>query len=272
MTETVSRRGGYLRRSWWGLMCLLLIGAAMGCGARADRTWWRPFAADSVTLRVWHKWPRESLGWGPVTAPLEWGWDSVTWRALPGDSLTYPVIHGLRRLPGTDDAVEADLPFFRVGRRFGRDSVRLFYRGVCLLPDGPPKHSHGIIWDSVTVSDRPLYFSVYRVDQAPWLKVALLRRWPEPARGGDSTCTVYGWLKFAMSGRASYGRVYVLHTDVWAQADTSGLFVLKGVPTGTIELHATSPGKEGGTADLAVEVPCDTLVISLRMRTPQGRR
>ena len=172
-------------------------------------------------------------------------------------------------MPGTSDAVMADLPFFRLGRRFGRDSALLYYRGVCLQPNGPPVESNGSSWDSVTVSDRPLYFSDKQLIQAPILKIALLQRWPEPPHRADSTCTVYGRLRDERNGRASNGRVYVLHTAMLADADSLGYFELKGVPVGAVELHAIRVGTGSAVADTSVEVPCDTLTV--RLLTPTTR-
>lgn len=213
---------------------------------------------DSLTVRLMFK---HSGGWGATAScgGPNWGWDSLTFRVLPGAVVPYSVSSRLvfdpSRYPGMVD--------LRLGRRISRDSTWFLYK-ASVLSRGLGGRERRSGFDSLIISrsvPRTLVraggdvFSVYRV--------GLVDPWPEPPRPPVATQTIRGRVLDDSTGcPVFFSEIVVDGTSISARTDTLGTFLLREVPHGGRGLGACASGYI--RKELVVSVPSAPLEIRLR--------
>jgi hypothetical protein len=251
----------------WGLMLAVAVGSAVSPDSPAHgrgRTVFpvparRPTPAlstipDSVALRLFSK---SWVGEGDVCDTWNWGWDSLTWRLAPRNTLV-------------DDLLDRLGVRFRLGRILARDSAWLIYsrRRLEWLPQPGEPYPRVLLpnelpeWDSVVVTTRPVKFgsAIGIVDTAMWFRAELVSPWPQARQAPRKTTTLRGRVVDHSTGRGIAGcQVVVDDTKCSAYTDPLGLFVLRGVPVGVIGVLACSRG--WSWEHVEVRVPVDSLVI-----------
>lgn len=203
-------------------------------------------APDSITVRVAYKgWGRDV---GDCSSP-DWGWDSLTWRLRPGDTV----------------GGEYLLTRIRVGPNVGADSIWLAFPKGAIFGPGIPRtrtfEPEG--WDSALVTPQPTEFGTNSYDGGVHYRIRTLPAWPEPPRQPVKTTNIVGRVVDDSSGQAPrWANVIVLGTKLGTYTDTLGIFTLTGVPVGRTRLDVCAFCYTGARAE--VEVPRDTLTIRLQ--------
>ncbi len=183
----------------------------------------------------------------------EWGWDSLTWRVRPGETVgnTFGFINS---------------PSFRLGKRLDTHAVRLLFQKSALALDGRDSKAPGVYgWDSVTITTRPTAFHTINVDDAlMWFRVKLVPRWPEPPPKPHPTTVLRGNVVDDSTGNpiGLSACVVVVATRLAAYTDRLGTFNIADVPVGRIGVDACAFAYIGGHLD--TQVPRDPITIRLR--------
>ncbi len=203
----------------------------------------RSMTSDSVTVRVMFKASGSEL---EQCTGLNWGWDSLTWRLRPGETIPHAFIF-VR-------------PEFKIGQRSSADSTWLIVEpGRLTVADS----------SLVTSQWTPIFTTVGIKDAQMWFRVRLVDSWPEPLRKPMRTTTLRGKIVDDSTGCAVFFcQVIVVGTKLTARSDTLGRFAISDVPVGEVGVDACAGGYVWN--HMEVRAPADSLLIRLR-RHPGAR-
>jgi hypothetical protein len=209
-------------------------------------------APDSVALRLFSKLLVDDRD---VCTTENWGWDSLTRRLAPGDSLASEFL--LDRLGAQ----------FTLGRIVAPDSAWLRYPR-CRLESLATYTEEASVWDSVLVTTtRPADFQQATatgiMDTVMWFRVRLVRPWPEAPPLARRITVLRGRVVNDATGRGvARCQVVVDGTHCSTYTDSLGVFVLRDVPVGAVGVLACARGLTWEHVD--VQAPDDSVIIRLQ--------
>jgi hypothetical protein len=259
-----ARRGVLMKRTLFAVALVLAVacgltasaarpahGASGKCGRPPAERQSRGLGTtpDSVALRLFSKLLVDERD---ICTTENWGWDSLTRRLAPGDSVA-------------NDLLDRIGAHFALGRIMTPDSAWLRYPR-CRLMSLESYTEEAPVWDSVLVTSRLADFQQATatgvMGTVMWFRVRLVRPWPEPPPLARRTTVLRGRVLDDSTGRGiAHCQVVVDGTHCSAYTDTLGEFVLRGVPVGAIGVLACARGLSWEHVD--VQAPVDSVIIRL---------
>jgi hypothetical protein len=204
--------------------------------------------SDSVTVRTMFKawgggYPNEEECYEPT-----WGWDTLTVRARPGDSIR----------------VFGNWFNIRLGKTFPPDSASLVYPAEAFFTLGHSTNKESPALDSVMITSTPRSLVARNLhDGGAGINVSIIPTWPVPTPPSIRGGRLVGRVVDDSTHQSIEGaRIVVLNTKLQAGTDKLGRFTLPWVPQGQVRLGVCAGAYL--RSDITTRVPRRALLVGLR--------